>query len=61
VIVEPSQVRGQELRDQVVKAIRSFYSIPRILLDVMRFRFYEASIKTLNRREMLRACVAGKA
>lgn len=55
VIVEPAQIRGPELRNQVVEAIRHFYSIPRTLWDVVRLRFHEASMKMLNRRLMLKA------
>ena len=59
VIVEPSQIGGQELRDQVVEAIRRFYSIPRILWDGARLRFLEARMKMLNRSQMLGAYGGG--
>jgi radical SAM superfamily enzyme YgiQ (UPF0313 family) len=55
VIVEPAQINGQELHDQVVDATRRFYSIPRVLWDIVRFRFHEASMKILNRSLMLEA------
>jgi len=54
VVFEPKRMSPYELQREIVRALREFYSLPRILDDVLRLRLWEALVKIYARRIELR-------
>ncbi len=48
-VFEPARMNRADLLAEVYRALRKFYSIPRIIGDILRFRFFEARAKAYNR------------
>lgn len=55
VVFRPARMSAGELHTEIVRALRKFYSVPRIISDILRFRFFEAKAKTFNRWYHVRA------
>ena len=50
VVFEPKNMSPYELQREVLRAYSKFYSMPRILEEVVRLRFFEALLKIYGRR-----------